>query len=128
MSVYYNPGKENIVADALIRLSIGSVAHVEEERKELVKDVHRLARLGVRIICISDNCVKVMNRTKSSLVVEVKENKTVIQFFLNIRMQSTIREWRFSPKREMVYFASRVDCVFVMWESLESISLQRTIT
>ena len=42
MSVHYNPGKENVVAGALIRLYMGSVAHVEEERNDLVKDVHRL--------------------------------------------------------------------------------------
>ena len=44
MSVHYNSSKENVVADALSRLSMGSVAHFEEEMKELVKDVHRLAR------------------------------------------------------------------------------------
>ena len=49
MSVHYHPGKANVVADALSRLSMGSVAHVEEERKELVKDVHRLTPLGVRL-------------------------------------------------------------------------------
>ena len=42
-SVHYHPGKANVVADALSRLSIGSVAHVEEERKELVKDAHRIS-------------------------------------------------------------------------------------
>ena len=45
------------LADYLSRLSMGSVAHVEEKRKELVKDVHRLARLGVRLMSISDNAV-----------------------------------------------------------------------
>ncbi|WMV49837.1 hypothetical protein MTR67_043222 [Solanum verrucosum] len=40
-------GKANVVGDALSRLSMGSVAHVKEETKELVRDVHRLARLGV---------------------------------------------------------------------------------
>ena len=30
MSVHYHPGKANVVADALSRLSMGSVAHVEE--------------------------------------------------------------------------------------------------
>ncbi|WMV33348.1 hypothetical protein MTR67_026733 [Solanum verrucosum] len=33
--------------DALSRLSMGSVAHVEEQMKEFTKDVHWLARLGV---------------------------------------------------------------------------------
>ena len=46
MSVHYHHGKTNVVADALTRLYMGSVAHVEEERRELVKDVQRLSRLG----------------------------------------------------------------------------------
>ena len=43
---------------ALSRLSMGSVAHVEEERKELVKDVHSLARLGICLISISDSILR----------------------------------------------------------------------
>ena len=35
-------GKVNVLANALSRLSMGSVAHVEEERKELMKDAHSL--------------------------------------------------------------------------------------
>ena len=38
MSVHYHPGKANLVEDALSILSMGSVAHVEEERKELLID------------------------------------------------------------------------------------------
>ena len=63
MSVHYHPGKENLVVDALSRLFMGSVAHVEKERKELVQDVHELARLGVCLICISDSGVTVHNGT-----------------------------------------------------------------
>ena len=48
MSVLYHPSKANVVADGLSRVTIGSVSHVEEAKKELVKDVHRLGRLGVR--------------------------------------------------------------------------------
>ena len=33
MSVHYNPGKANVLVDALSRLSMGSVAHVEEKKK-----------------------------------------------------------------------------------------------
>jgi len=43
MSVLYHPDKANVVVNALSRFSIGSVAHVEDEKKELVRDVHRLA-------------------------------------------------------------------------------------
>ena len=40
MSVQYHPSKANVVAGDLTRLYMGNVAHVEEEGKELVKDVH----------------------------------------------------------------------------------------
>ena len=33
MSVHYHPEKVNVVADALSRLSMGSLAHVEEKKK-----------------------------------------------------------------------------------------------
>ena len=63
----------------------GSVAHVEEKRKELVKDVHRLARLWVRLISISDSSVTVQNGAKSSLVVEVKENQESDPILLELK-------------------------------------------
>ena len=47
MSVLHNLSKDNVVADALSCMTMGSVSHVEEAKKDLVKDVHRLARLGV---------------------------------------------------------------------------------
>ena len=57
--MHYHPCKENVVPDALSRLSICIVSHVDEERKELLKDVHRLARLGVFLISIYDSGVKI---------------------------------------------------------------------
>ncbi|XP_069154646.1 uncharacterized protein [Solanum lycopersicum] len=84
MSVHYYPGKANVVVDALNILSMGSVAHFEEERKELVKDVHRLAHLVVRLMSISDNGVTVQNGTNSSSVVEVKEKQDSDPIFLEL--------------------------------------------
>ena len=52
------------MAFALSRLSMGSVAHVEEKIKDLVKHGHRLARLGVRLMSISDSGVTVKNGAK----------------------------------------------------------------
>ena len=75
MSVHYHPGKVNVVADDLSRLSMGSVAHVEEERKEIVNNVHMLARLGVHLMSISDSGVTIHYGVESSLMVEVKEKQ-----------------------------------------------------
>ena len=47
MSVLYHPSKANVLVDALSRLSMGSIAHVEEDKKKLVWEVHQLTRLGV---------------------------------------------------------------------------------
>ena len=63
---------------------MGSVGNVEEERKKLVKDVHRLARLGVCFMSISDNNVTVQNGAESSLVV-VKEKQESDPILLEVK-------------------------------------------
>ncbi|XP_069145177.1 uncharacterized protein [Solanum lycopersicum] len=85
MSVHYHPGKENVEADTLTRLSMGSASYVEEKRKELVKDVHRLARLRVLLMSISDSRVTIQNGARSSLVVEVKKNQESDPIFLELK-------------------------------------------
>ena len=50
MNVHYHLGKANVVADALSRMSMVSTSKIEDEKKELVKDIHRLVRLGVRLV------------------------------------------------------------------------------
>ena len=50
MSSHYHPIKANIVVDALRKLSVSTNAHLKEEKKELGKDVFRLACLGVRLM------------------------------------------------------------------------------
>ena len=45
MSFHYHQGKSNVVADSLSQLSMGSVSHIDDEKKKLVKEVHQLARL-----------------------------------------------------------------------------------
>ena len=75
MSVLYHPSKANVVADALSRVSMGSVAHVEEDKKELVKEVHRLARLGVKLLGTMEGGMLVQNGSESSLLVDVKSKQ-----------------------------------------------------
>ena len=86
MSVHYNPSKTNIVADALRRLYMASVAYVDEKRKELVKEVNGLACMGVRLMSISDSGISIKNGENSSLVVEVKEKHKSDPILLNLRV------------------------------------------
>lgn len=72
MGLHSHPGRENILADAISIIFMGSVEHVEEERKDLPKDFDRLALLGLCIINISGCGVMVENGEKSSSLVEVK--------------------------------------------------------
>ena len=75
MNVHYHSGKANVMADALSRMSMGSTTHVEDEKKELVKEVHRLARLGVRLVDSTSGGVSVHPSSESSVIVEVKKGQ-----------------------------------------------------
>lgn len=72
MSVLYHPNKDNVVVDALSRMSMSNVAHVEYEMKELVCDVLRLARFRVRLIDSPKGGLMVEHHSDSFLVVDVK--------------------------------------------------------
>ena len=49
MSFLYHLHKANVIGDALSHMTMGSVSPIEEAKKDLVKNVHRLARMGVRL-------------------------------------------------------------------------------
>ena len=68
MSILYHPGKANVVVDALSRLSMGSNTRVEEEKRELAKDVHIHACIGVRLMDSTKGGIVVINGVESSLV------------------------------------------------------------
>ena len=72
MNVHYHPGNANVVADTLSMMSMVSTTHIEDGKKELVKDKHRLARLGVWLVKSTSQVVSVHPSSESSLVVEVK--------------------------------------------------------
>ena len=75
MSVLNHPGKANVVADALSQMSMGSVSHVDDGKKDLVKDVHKLDLLGVRLEDSPEEGFMVHHNSESSLVVEVKSKQ-----------------------------------------------------
>ena len=46
MSVLYPPEKANVVADSLSHIIMNSLSNVDEAKKDLAREVYRLARLG----------------------------------------------------------------------------------
>ena len=75
MSVLYHPDKANVVTYSLSRMTMGSVSHLDEAKKELAREVHRLARLGVRLESPPDGGAIVHRNSESSLVVDVMSKK-----------------------------------------------------
>ena len=79
MSILYHPGKANVVADSLSRMNMDSVSHIDEAKKDLVKDFRRLARLGVRLEDSLNGGFMVHHNSESSLVVEVMSKQHLDQ-------------------------------------------------
>ena len=85
MSVLYHPGKADVVADALSRVTMGCVSHVYEAKKYLLKDVHRLARLGLRLEYSPNGVIMVHHSFESSLIVEVKSKQHLDQPLMELK-------------------------------------------
>ena len=71
MCIFYHPCKDDIVVDALNWLSIGRTAHVKEEKRDILKDVHRLACLGIRLMDFTKGVLVVTYKLESSIVSKV---------------------------------------------------------
>ncbi|XP_075101666.1 uncharacterized protein LOC107762358 [Nicotiana tabacum] len=71
--------------DALSQRSIGSLAHVEANKRTMTKEVRQLASLGVRLLDSEDCGVVLQNRAESSLVAEMKENQLNDPYLLKLK-------------------------------------------
>ena len=85
ISVLHHSGKANVVEDALSRMTMGNVSHIEEANKDLVKEVHKLARLGVRLERSPNKGAIVHNNSESSLVVEVNSKQHLDQSLMELK-------------------------------------------
>ncbi|WMV13401.1 hypothetical protein MTR67_006786 [Solanum verrucosum] len=66
-------------------LSMGSVAHIEEEKKELVPDVHRLARLGVQLVASTKGGFMVHHSSESSFVIDVESKQHLDPILMELK-------------------------------------------
>ena len=84
ISVFHHPSKAIAVADTLSRMNLCSVSHLVESKIDLVKDVHRLARLGVKLEDSLNTSFMVHHNSKSSLEVEEKSKKHLHKFVMEL--------------------------------------------
>lgn len=74
MDILYHPRKVN-VSNALSQRSMGILSYLGVENNELVREIHHLSKLGVRLLEAEDSGVKVQGTVVSSLIVEVKSRQ-----------------------------------------------------
>ena len=114
MDVHYHQSKTNVVADASSWMSMGSITPVEDGKKELVKYIHRLDRLGVRFVDSTGGGVSVRPTSKSSLVVEVKEGHHFYHMLMELK-GSVLVKMNDSFDLEMTaYLGPRIGYVYQM--------------
>ena len=75
VSVYFHFVKANIVAYALSQLSMVRMCHVDEEKKDSVKEVHQLARLGVWLADALSGGVSFNSSSEYTFLVDAKANQ-----------------------------------------------------
>ena len=83
--MHYHQGKANVVADSLSRISMGSTTHIEDEKKKLAKQVHRLARLGVWLVDSTSGGITIHPSSEASFLGEVKKVKHLDPMLMELK-------------------------------------------
>ena len=115
MSVLYHPDKANMVTDSLSRMTMGSVSHIDEAKKDLAKKVHRMARLGVRLEGSPNRGAIVHHNSESSLVVENKSKKYLDKSLMKFKEAVLVKLNETFSVGAMVFYGAKGDFVFPMW-------------
>ncbi|KAL9374753.1 hypothetical protein Peur_031632 [Populus x canadensis] len=84
-TIHYHPGKANVVADALSRKSSGSLAHIQEVRRPLIRELHELVDEGVRFDLSEAGAMVAHFQVKSDLFDKIKAAQKKDDSLLRIR-------------------------------------------
>lgn len=82
----YHHVKANVVGYTLSQMSMNNIAYIEDERKELVKDIHRLAHLDVSFSDSNNGGVLDNKGLMSLLVEDVKEKQDIDSNLFELKM------------------------------------------
>ncbi|WMV54661.1 hypothetical protein MTR67_048046 [Solanum verrucosum] len=113
ITVLYHPGKLNMVMDGLSRLSMGIITNIEDGKKELVRDFHRLARLVVDLVDSNEGSVIVQNGSELSLIADVKAKKDLDLILVDLKKSVSKKTIEAFPKGEMVSFNTKWEDVIM---------------
>ena len=69
--ILYHPHKENIVADALSRKSVGSLAHISTESRPIIKELHQFIEQRLQLK-VTKKCLLAQFRVRSVYLDRVK--------------------------------------------------------
>ena len=87
MTILYHPGKANVVADALSRKSMGSLASISASIRPLAIDFQRLANSGVRLDATPCGGILACVVAQSSLIEQVKAHQFEDRRLLKLKEQ-----------------------------------------
>ncbi|WRX08485.1 Integrase zinc-binding domain - like 4 [Theobroma cacao] len=79
-TILYHPGKANVVVDALSQKSLGSLAHISTSRRSLVREIHSLGDIGVRLEVTETNALLAHFRVRPILMDKIKETQRKDEF------------------------------------------------
>ncbi|WRX26840.1 Reverse transcriptase domain - like 10 [Theobroma cacao] len=79
-TILYHPGKANVVADALSQKSMGSLAHISIDRRSLVREIHSLGDIGVRLEVVETNALLAHFRVRPILMDRIKVAQSEDEF------------------------------------------------
>ena len=74
-TILYHPDKANVVANALSRKSMGSLAHIAVQNRHMVQEVRNCLNDGVVLSITNTGTMLAHVQVRSSLVEEVKQLK-----------------------------------------------------
>ena len=69
---------------------MGSISHIDDEKKELVKKMHQLQRLVVWLTDAPSGGASINSIFKSSFVVDVKANQHLDPVLMELRAQCRV--------------------------------------